>query len=223
MLNSLQQKNPNLIIKSILDVSFKRYGRILNSKSFHAYFNYLKLHTDMPEQGNHYVAHDQDIMLDTTNMNAINDVFGGIPLQFGYVNGYNSKLNALEYHKSSEINVCLTPLILILARTEDFNNLCQIDTSSTEIYYVPQGTVIELFSQTLHFSPCKVSDEGFKCGVLLPMGTNQSFVKATTLDIIENILLFKTNKWLVAHKEHHAFIKLGAYEGLTGINIDIKY
>lgn len=223
MLKQLQNQNPNLTIKSVLDSSFRRYGTVLNSTSFSTYFDYLENHTNMPEQGNYYLAHDLNTPKDLMQLDAINHVYGGLELQFGYVNGFNSKLNALEYHKSSEINVCLTPLVLILARTSDLNDESKIDSSLTEIYYVPERTVIEIFSQTLHFSPCKVSDQGFKCGVILPMGTNQAFVKAKTFDIPENKLLFKTNKWLVAHKEHQTFINLGAYEGITGKNLEIKY
>ena len=34
--------------------------------------------------------------------------FGGLPVQIGYCNGSNVKLNALEYHRSSEIDIAVT-------------------------------------------------------------------------------------------------------------------
>ncbi len=37
-----------------------------------------------------------------------NKGFGGIPIEIGYCNGHNKKLNAVEYHRSSEINVAVT-------------------------------------------------------------------------------------------------------------------
>ena len=33
--------------------------------------------------------------------------FGGLPIQIGYCNGDNRKLNGLEYHRSSEINIAV--------------------------------------------------------------------------------------------------------------------
>ena len=40
--------------------------------------------------------------------------FGEMEIQIGYCNGHNSMLNALEYHKSSEINVAATDAVLLL-------------------------------------------------------------------------------------------------------------
>ena len=43
--------------------------------------------------------------------------FGELPIQIGYCNGNNYLLNAVEYHRSSEINVAVTDLILLLGCT----------------------------------------------------------------------------------------------------------
>jgi hypothetical protein len=32
-------------------------------------------------------------------------VYGGMPIQIGYCNGTNTKLNCVEYHRDSEINI----------------------------------------------------------------------------------------------------------------------
>jgi hypothetical protein len=218
----LKQANPDIHIYSINDPEFLLYGNILNSEDFSIYYDYLKDSTDIPEHDNMYVAHDQKIKEVCKGIDTINDTFGYIDVEFGYVNGNNSKLNALEYHKSSEINVALTPLVLILALHSDLIDN-QLDINKVKIFLLPERTTIELHPKTLHFSPCKVSDEGFKCGVILPMGTNMDFVKAKNQDYKENKLLFKTNKWLLAHPEHQKMISLGAYIGLNGKNIEIKY
>ena len=36
-------------------------------------------------------------------------------------------------------------------------------------------------------------------------------------------LLFKTNKWIVCHKDFERFLKMGAHEGLVGQNYKINY
>lgn len=222
MLEHLKQKNPNLKILSIHDDAFRRYGKILNSHLFLDMFDYLENHTVIPETENNYVAHDPNFLKFINQSDAISNLFGNIDVQYGYVNGNNSKLNALEYHKSSEVNLALTPLVLMLARVGDITNH-QISSDQIEIFYVPKRCVIEIYPQTLHFSPCKVSDEGFKCGVILPYGTNMEFISNKQIVHDEDYLLFKTNKWILVHQDHQKFISLGAHAGLIGTNIEIKY
>ena len=38
--------------------------------------------------------------------------YGGLPIQIGYCNGNNYCLNAVEYHRSSEINIAVEDLKL---------------------------------------------------------------------------------------------------------------
>jgi len=222
MIKDLQHKNPTLNILSIHDPSFNRYGKVLDVNGFKDILNYLSNETEVPKLDNYYIAHDPKLEASVHDFTHINNVFGNMPLEFGYVNGNNTKLNALEYHKSSEINITNSPIILMLARTEDLvDNTLQ--TSQVAVFFVPENTAIEIFSQTLHFSPCKVNDLGFKCGVILPFGTNMEFINHKTYTTDEDALLFKTNKWIIVHSEHKKFIDLGAYNGLIGTNIEIKY
>ena len=46
-------------------------------------------------------------------------LYGGLPIQIGYCNGNNHLLNAVEYHRSSEINVAATDLILLIGSEQD--------------------------------------------------------------------------------------------------------
>lgn len=222
MLSKLQEKNPDLKILSVLDSAFNRYGKILNPDGFLDIFKYLENETKVPDIDNFYIAHDPKLQANINDVKAVFNVFGNMPVEYGYVNGNNSKLNALEYHKSSEINIALTPLVLMLGRVEDISNN-EYPSPQVEIFYVPKHTVIEIYPQTLHFSPCKVSDTGFKCGVILPYGTNMEFINSKNIQNDEDQLLFKTNKWILVHQEHQKFIALGAHDGLKGQNIEIKY
>lgn len=221
MISILNNMNSELHIRNVTDERFKKYGRILDSKLFEDAFLYLN-DLSIPITGNEYIAHDQHFQDSLVSTAVYDDVFGYVDLQFGYVNGKNEYLNALEYHKSSEINICATPLVLFLGVVHDITKE-GYDSKNLEVFYIPKGTVIELHPGVLHFSPCRVNDEGFRCGVILPMGTNQDFVKSTYRIFQENELLFKNNKWLIAHFENETLLAKGAYPGLHGKNYKINY
>ncbi len=221
MLTLLREKNPSLKLYSVLDPSFQSFGKVLDMNDFIQLSKYMNTKTTMPETANVYVAHDADFALSITNKDIYKDIYGDMPIEFGYVNGFNSQLNALEYHKSSEINVALTPLVLMLGHVSDIKDK-KYDSSHLIAFYVPQNTAIEIYPKVLHFSPCKVLDSGFKCAVILPYGTNMNFIRPVS-SYEENLYLFKTNKWLLAHQENKRMIDLGAYIGVTGINYEIFY
>lgn len=222
MLENLKKKNPHLNLYHINDNRFNSFGKVLNFNHFKELSSYLNSKTEIPENANIYIAHDDLLAKSLTDMSVYHDVFGDMPLQYGYVNGQNTKLNALEYHKSSEINIALKPLVLLFGSANDIENRTY-DSSKLIAFYIPENTAIEIYPRTLHFSPFKVLDLGFKCGVILPYGTNMEFVKPVHLDHDEDYLLFKTNKWLLAHPEHTKMINLGAFIGITGTNIEVKY
>ena len=45
-----------------------------------------------------------------------NNAYGGMPVQLGLCWGYNTRLNCLEYHRDSEVNVGARDFILLLAK-----------------------------------------------------------------------------------------------------------
>lgn len=222
MIESLKKKNPNIKVLPVNDKSFLKFGRILDSKFYIKAFEYLNEETVVPSERNNYVAHDQTFKEYIVNTIPFSNTFGSVPIQYGYVNGNNSFMNALEYHKSSEINIAATDMILLLGSKEDLIDN-QYDSKNLVAYYIPKNTVIEIYPEVLHFSPCKVSDNGFKCGVILPKGTNVDFCIPKVITHELDKLLFKTNKWLLAHKSFERFIDLGAVIGINGENIEIKY
>ena len=149
------------------------------------------------------------------------EVFGGMPVELGHCSGWNNKLNGLEYHRSSEVDMAATDLILLLGCQQDIDwkNFTYY-TAKVEAFLVPAGTAVELYATTLHFAPCSVSGKEFRMGVALPRGTNEP------LDVVpektgENQLLLQRNKWLLAHKDS-GLDKDGAWIGLVGENIEIR-
>ncbi len=149
------------------------------------------------------------------------EVFGGMPVELGHCSGWNNKLNGLEYHRSSEIDMAATDLILLLGCQQDIDwEHFTYDTAKVEAFLVPAGTAVELYATTLHFAPCSVSGKEFRMGVALPRGTNEplDFVPEKTG---ENQLLLQRNKWLLAHKDS-GLGEDGAWIGLVGENIEIR-
>ncbi len=220
MINYLKQLNPALQIKSILDEAFLNYGKVLDQYDFSQCIEITKT-KGIPDSGNVYVASDDELMSTAIAKELSNRFYGNMPIQIGYCNGNSTMLNALEYHKGSEIDVAVTDLVLILADIRDIKHN-QLPSTSTEIFFVPQGTAVELYGTTLHFAPCKVSDNGFMSIIVLPEGTNQPLPSIPSPICEEDKLLWMQNKWLIAHKDSIPASK-GACAGITGENIEIKY
>ncbi|MFW6284811.1 MAG: DUF4867 family protein [Bacillota bacterium] len=208
MLKELQKNNKDLSIYSLDDPRFSKYGRVLEG-DFREACQFLEKNVTIPQKGNAYTPADQAFK--THLGNAFSELFGGIPLQYGYVAGQNSVMNAVEYHKSPEVNLAASPMVLFLGDVRDIQN-GRYHTDRLEAFYIPAYTAIELFSTTLHFSPCKVSPKGFICAVILPKGTNQDLEISSSKDP----LLFKHNKWLLAHPSHERFVSQGAAVRLEG-------
>jgi hypothetical protein len=222
MIDDLRAKNPHIYIHSVFDPEFNRFGEVLDISEFTGLIEYLDLHTSVPALGNEYVAHLPELVDVVSDSSVIHNTFGNVPLEYGCVNGNNSKLNALEFHKSSEINVCVTPLVLLLAHIDDIENMT-VSSSKVTAFFIPENTAIEVYSTTLHFSPCKVVDSGFKCAVILPYGTNMEFIRAKGNQGKYSEFLFKTNKWLLNHPENTRMVELNAINAIIGENIEIYY
>ena len=214
MLENLKKLNPNIAVHSVFENEFKSFGRI------------LKLNTEeiikvaegfqMPENVIYTPSTKEFEELPIAK--EINDeIFGTLPTEVGYCYGHNKMLNATEWHTSSEINIAVTDMVLILGHLWDIEN-DTIDSSMFKAFYVPKGTAIEVFATTLHYCPCQVIDEGFRCVVALPKDTN------TALETqLKDKKVTAKNKWLIAHVDNIAKIKQGAVAGITGTNYEIKY
>ena len=146
-------------------------------------------------------------------------LYGGMPVQLGWCNGHNTRLNCLEYHRDSEFNLGTEDFILLLAKQSEIQDGV-LDTSKVRAFWVPAGVMVECFATTLHYAPCHTdAEKGFRVLVALPQGTN---TEGPTFEprSWEDRLLRARNKWLLAHPES-AEAAEGAYVGLTGENINI--
>lgn len=147
-------------------------------------------------------------------------IFGNMPIELGHCSGWNHKLNGLEYHRSSEIDLAATDLILMVGKQQDIDwQTLTYDTAKVECFKVPAGTAVELYATTLHFAPCSVGKTEFRMGVALPRGTNEALANKPS-NSLEDKLLLNKNKWLLAHADS-GLDKDGAWIGLRGENLSI--
>ena len=203
---------------SVKDVEFRPYGRVIDSYDFSELISVLKDSSPCPDNGTVYVASDKKLeSLDAAKTLEAN-VYGRMPIEIGYCNGHNTKLNALEYHRDSEVNIAADDVILLLAKKEEINDDYSLDTSKVKAFLVPAGTAVEVYATSLHYAPCHVKNEGFRVAVVLPRGTNESLSTKAEILTPEDKLLTHVNKWLIAHPEGGC--PEGSFVGLTGKNID---
>lgn len=201
-------------IQKVTDASFKKYGRILTEEYDVAELIEEMGKTPCPDDVV-YVPSVAELEKLAIMKDFTDSLYGGLPIQIGYCNGHNNLLNAVEYHRSSEINVACTDLILLIGQQQDIEDDFTYDTSKIEAFLVPAGTVIECFATTLHYAPCSADGQGFRCVVVLPKDTNLD-LEVKPEGAKEDKLLVARNKWLIGHAD--AKID-GAFNGLKGENI----
>lgn len=205
-------------IKKITDPAFRKYGKVVEGIDFGPLVKALLEETPLPEG----VAYEPSVeALEATPTAAAlkTKTYGELPIEVGYCNGHNYKLNALEYHRSSEINVAATDAVLMLAFQGDVTPEFTLDTSLVEAFLVPAGTAVEVYATSLHYAPCCAEGcDGFKVGIVLPAGTNYPLDEAH--EGWEDGLLTAKNKWLIGHEE--GGLDAGAHIGLIGKNLDVR-
>lgn len=206
-------------ILSIFSKEFAAYGKVLDGFDTTELVNTLKTSTPIGS-GVEYVMSEPALEILPIARQFSENAFGGEDIQIGWCNGHNTKLNCLEYHKSSEINIGAEDFILLLATMTDIEN-GRLDTARVKAFKAPANTAVELYSTTLHYAPCSAArEQGFKVAVVLPMGTNGKLNADFSAVNQEDKTLWAVNKWLLAHPES-AESRQGAAVLLDGENIDI--
>ena len=206
-------------IDSVLDAGFRPYGQVVTGMEGTA-AQILSVLKDAPQpEGVDYVAEYAPLQELPAMVEVSEHLYGGMPVQLGWCNGHNTKLNCLEYHRDSEYNLGTEDFILLLAKRDEIEDGV-LDTAKVKAFKVPAGTLVEIFATTLHYAPCHCdAAKGFRVLVALPQGTNTERA-VMTAKIPEDEYMTARNKWLLAHPESNE-AKGGAKIGLSGENIDI--
>ena len=206
-------------IHSVYDPEFKPYGQIVEGmeETIQEILEVLK-NTPLPEATG-YVPEEPSLQELPAMVEVSEHLYGGMPVQLGWCNGHNTKLNCLEYHRDSEFNLGTENFILLLAKQSEIQDGV-LDTAKVKAFWVPAGVMVECYATTLHYAPCHADPEkGFRELVALPQGTNTD-KPVFEPKSWEDRLLRARNKWLLAHPDSSEAAD-GAYVGLTGENIDI--
>lgn len=204
---------------SVFSTEFERFGKVIEGVDADKIAALLEK-CECPENAVAYVPSEtiletEDLMADLQNR-----VFGGQPIEIGYCSGHNRVLNCLEYHRNSELNVCGTDAVFMLAPLTAVKDGI-VDSQAVETFYAPKGTAILFYETTLHYAPCSTKDgKVFRVCVVLPKGTNT--VKPELTDgTLESAMLTAENKWLLAHRDSPE-AKAGLSKGrVLGVNLSL--
>lgn len=200
-------------IYEVTDEKFCKYGRVVKNIDTTELVKTLKK-VQIPEDVIYEPAVPELESLSAAK-ELQDQIYGELPVQVGYCIGNNHRLNAVEYHRNSEINIAAMPAVLIVGCQQDVTDDFYYDTDKMEAFLVPEGTAVELYATTLHYAPCNADDAGFLVAVVLPKGTNYPLKKIYTDG--EARMLAATNKWLIGHAE--GGLPEGTHLGLRGENL----
>jgi hypothetical protein len=212
----LKDKNPHVTWIHADDPEFAPYGRVLDIDVS----PYLKVveekYADLGTTRVVYNASSPEFeALKDLNQEVSDRVFGQMSIQVGCCYGFNSAMNAMEWHHGSEVNVMATDTVLLLATFDKVNQKdgkLTFDSKDAVAVFVPKGYAIEVYSMVLHFAPINVDENGFFTLVILPLDTNTPLKRES-----RDEYLIAVNKWLIAHPD------LGRRNDITGPNIKITY
>ena len=204
-------------ILSVNSPEFKAYGKVIDNVDFAPLVEALK---KMPvPEGVAYEPSIAELEATETFKQLEELTYGCMPIQIGYCNGHNKMLNALEYHRDSEINVAATDAILMLGLCSEIEEGYTYDTANVKAFFLPAGTAVEVYATTLHYAPCGVDGAAFQVAIVLPRGTNYPLPEGKLTADGEDRLITAVNKWLIGHPE--GGLAEGSHLGLKGENLSL--
>ena len=80
-------------IYSVEDAEFSSFGRIIKGYDFEELETYMNLTSQIPEDGNVYVASVEEMESEPVAEQIATSFYGGMPIQIGYCNGRNTTYN----------------------------------------------------------------------------------------------------------------------------------
>jgi len=222
VLSELQKINPEIEILPVDDESFVKYGKVLSgikadkairaARKMWQVEDWVDFAVSVPE-----FEADTELVKQFTQQ-----VYGGMPIEIGWVFGRNNALNGLEYHQGSETAIVLEDVVFLVALTTEmqWNPDAHLNTSHVHAFYAPQGIIVELSTWSMHFVPINVSKNIGFCNLFaLPRGTGTPLT-FTPPSTPEGKILAATNLWMLAHPEVKSMDD--KHPGLRGKNITIN-
>ncbi|NCC63272.1 MAG: DUF4867 family protein [Spirochaetia bacterium] len=224
---SLVAENPTTMILSAKSSRFKKYGRIVESVVVDELLQKAhELITLTDEEKTYYIPSIKELeeMEQGKNLSLF---FGGMDIEIGSCYGKNEKINGAEYHKSPELFIAVTDCLQFLSPYDELDDFAQLNSCKAEVFYFPKGSVALIEPNVLHLAPCSVHKSGFISLIVLPQGTNlpldaEDLARKSNSDDPELRLLYKKNKYMLAHQSRTHLINDGVLDGLKGENRHIN-
>ena len=207
-----------MTVKPVTDQGFGAYGRIITGYDFKGLLEAMEK-TPLPEQVI-YVPSVPELEALSEYKELEKGIYGQMPIQIGYCNGHNKKLNAVEYHRDSAVRYCG-------GKRPDPDPRGDSMTSARIIPMIPlkwrpflcrQEPLWRSMQQPFTMLPAMWRRRDSCCVVVLPRGTNMDMEPIEVKDP-EDRLLFAVNKWLIGHEE--GGLPEGAFIGLKGENLTV--
>ena len=106
-------------MKSVTEEAFRPYGRVLplETKEFCEVLKAIEI----PAEGTVYEPSVAAFEALPLFKELTEKTYGEMPTELGHCSGHNEALNALEYHRSSEIDIAATDLVLMVGRQQDID------------------------------------------------------------------------------------------------------
>jgi hypothetical protein len=201
-------------VYSIHDKEFKKYGQVI-ACPYLDLFEKESRAIVIPETGCSYMASVPAFETAET-LAYYRAYFGDMDTQIGYCWGRNDTLNALEWHRSSEVHCALEDMMLLLGDMREMENGV-FDSKNIKAFLVKKGESVEIYQTTLHFCPSMPNNKVFKNVVILPRGTNTPLTHTS-----DDKKLVARNKWLICHGDSKKHVDMGRVVGIIGENIVVK-
>ncbi|MEK6190580.1 MAG: DUF4867 family protein [Carnobacterium alterfunditum] len=218
-IEKVRMENKKYEIYDITDPKFNAFGNILEGYDLTDIQNYAKENIEIPKEGNSYSPSNPNLENFEVVKEIGAEIYAGLPIEAGECSGQNISFSAFEFHQGSEVNLILTDVIMILGKRDQIVNGYFNAQEDAKAFYIPAGSVIEMYGTTLHYSPCKVHESGFKVIVILIKGSNESLA----IDFkSKNKQIIKINKFQMVHESRKDKIEQGIKKGLSGELIEIS-
>ncbi len=213
-LEKLREINPNISIYTVHDKEFVPYGQVIDNLDTAQIVDAGKKLIEAGATG--YTASVPEFECLEIHSIIRDRLFGQMPTETGMVCGTNNKLNALEWHKNSEVNIAVDDIVLLLGQLDEMEE-GTFHSDKVKAFYLKKGEAVEVYATSLHFCPCTVKKSGMGCIVGLPLGTNTALDSPAT-----DRFLWVKNKWLICHHENKALIDKGVEGNIFGENITLN-
>lgn len=221
-IDKIRLRNPHRDIWTLDDGCFGQYGRVLPMKADSFLMDYLESKAAFPDKGNVYVASSEEMEKAALKGWVEDFIYGGLKCQIGYCNGLISHINGYEFHQCSEVFIAGRDCLLaLISPHKPLWDPEPYKIKEGHLFYVPKGSVLELYPMTGHFSPIRVHEDGYRTVIILQKGTNEAFTKDMP-NSLHNDMAFAKNKWLYVHEDRMDLVEKGAYLHVLGDNSPIQ-